>query len=300
MKTKIGNIGEFGLIERVRKTIRTDSSVIRGIGDDCAVVDAGAKGYTLMTCDMIVEGVDFGKGEDPALVGRKALAISLSDIAACGGIPRYALVTLGLPRGFAVAAVDGIYQGMTRLAREFQVNIVGGDISRTPALTIDLSLYGTVEKKNLVLRDGARVGDVIFVTGSFGGSIKGKHLRFIPRVKEARFLVANHKVNAMIDCSDGLVQDLRHIMSGSKTGCVLFESAIPFSKDCRGIDDALYSGEDFELIFTVSRKEGAALMRHARGRFTPVGVVVPEREGLHILTTDGAARGLAVGGYRHF
>jgi thiamine-monophosphate kinase len=297
---KIENIGEFGIIDRIRKRIRTDATVIKGIGDDCAVLDTGAAAYTLMTCDMIVEGVDFKPGERLQRIGRKALAISLSDIAACGGLPRYCLVSLGLPKRFPVAGVDALYRGLTGLAKEYDVNIVGGDISRAPVLTVDLSLFGEVEKKNLVLRSGARERDVIFVTGSFGGSIRGKHLGFTPRLKESRFLVGNFKLNAMIDCSDGLAADLGHILEASNGGCVIFEHLIPQSKASAGIKDALFSGEDFELIFTANETEAKRIMATTEFEFFPIGSVVDRRSALRIIDGNGIPRNLEQKGFHHF
>jgi thiamine-monophosphate kinase len=274
--------------------------VVKGIGDDCAVVDAGRGMYTLLTSDMIVEGVDFRRGEKPELVGRKALAVNLSDIAACGGIPQYALVSLGLPAASTVEAVTGMYRGMSRLAREFGMTVVGGDISRAPALTVDVSLHGSVEKENLVLREGAQEGDIILATGSFGGSIKGRHLRFTPRVKEARYLVNNFRVNAMIDSSDGLAQDLGHILEKSRAGCVLFESLIPQSKDSRGIDDALHSGEDFELIFTADRENAEAMLRSRRFLFSAIGSVTRRGTGMRMVDRGGRVRRVEPRGWRHF
>ncbi len=297
---RVEQTGEFGIIDRIKRSVITDGAVIKGIGDDCAVIDAGGAGYTLLTCDMIVEGIDFRPKEKLNLVGRKALGISLSDIAACGGIPRYALVSLGLPARFSVKGVDEIYRGMGKLAKEFGVNIVGGDLSKTPRLTIDLSLYGNVEREKLVLREGARENDVIFVTGSFGGSIRRKHLAFTPRVREARYLVDNFKPHAMIDCSDGLAADLGHILDASTAGCVLFEHLIPRSKDSTGIRDALYSGEDFELIFTLGQEESDQLIKDLKYDFYPIGTVTSPRLGRRIIDENGKVRKLEIKGYRHF
>lgn len=297
---EIEDVGEFGIIERIKRRVRNDASVVKGIGDDCAVIDTGGAGYTLMTCDMLVAGIDFEPDERPRRIGRKALAVSLSDIAACGGVPRYALVSLGLPAKFPAASVDALYEGMAGLAKEYGISIVGGDISKAPVLTIDLSLYGTVEKKKLVLRSGAKEGDVIFVTGSFGGSIRGKHLEFTPRLKESRFLVDNFTVRAMIDCSDGLAADLHHILEASGVGCVLFEHMIPQTAASSGIEDALFSGEDFELIFTVSQKEAGRMMAGKRFEFHPIGSVTATRGQMRMIGANGKARILEPKGYRHF
>jgi thiamine-monophosphate kinase len=295
----IKNIGEFGLIERIRKSVGVDPSVIKGIGDDCAVLPYTADSYMLWTCDMLVEGVDFTAKTDPALVGRKALAVSLSDIAACGGIPRWCLVSLGLPANTRVEKVDAIYRGLGVLAKKYSVAVVGGDISRAPELTIDISMIGEVRKKKLVLRSGARPGDIIMVSGSFGGSIKGKHVSFEPRLDEAAFLVDSFKPTAMIDASDGLSQDLGHILDASCVGAVLYEDMIPVSKDAGGIDDALGSGEDFELIFTLGPRRARQLMAGLT-LFKPVGEIVAKRRGFTIIDKRGARRRVSRQGYRHF
>src|SRR3989338_12633 len=165
MKMLVKEIGEFGLIERFRKAIKTDSSVIRGSGDDCAVLAFDKSRYQLFTCDMIVEGVDFTLQDDPFFIGRKALAVQVSDIAACAGIPRHCLVSLAMPGNISVGVIDIIFKGMRHIAKKYNINIAGGDISRAKQLTIDVSMLGIVEKNNLVLRNGARIGDMIFVSG---------------------------------------------------------------------------------------------------------------------------------------
>ena len=241
----LSKLGEFGLIKRFRKQIKTDSTVVVGSGDDCAVLAFDKTRYQLFTCDMIVEGVDFSAKDKPELVGRKALAVSISDIAACGGIPRHAVVSLGFPKQTKVAYIDKVTKGIFDLAKSYKINIVGGDISRAQGFTIDISMLGLVEKKRLVLRRNAKSQDLILVSGPLGGSIRGKHLTFTPRVKEARFLTGNFKVNSMIDISDGLLQDLSHILEDSACGAIIYESLIPLSRDSKDINDALTSGEDF-------------------------------------------------------
>jgi thiamine-monophosphate kinase len=295
----VKSLGEFGLIEKIKRGIRTDSSVIRGIGDDCAVLSFKAGKYQLYTCDMIVEGVDFTPRDDRMLVGRKALAVCVSDIAACGGIPRHGLVSLGLPPKTKVEDVDRIYKGLNLIAREFKVNIVGGDISKAPELTIDVSLLGDVEKKNLVLRSGALPGDIIFVTGSFGGSIKGKHLSFIPRLKEARYLVDNFKINSMIDASDGLRSDLGHILEDSRVGAVIYEDLIPVSPWVKKLKNAFCDGEDFELIFTAGLKDARKLKDSGMG-FIPIGEIVAKRFGVTLVDKKIKQKKLKLCGYAHF
>lgn len=297
---QINKLGEFGLIERFKRRLKFDSSVIKGPGDDCAVIKFNKEEFLLLTCDMIVEGVDFTKKDNPKIVGRKALAVSISDIAACGGIPRYCLVSMGLPLGSKVESVDSILSGMLKLAKEYKINIVGGDLSRADKLTIDVSMIGIVEKNNLVLRSGAKNRDIIFVTGALGGSIKGKHLRFQPRVKEARNLVSNYKVNSMIDISDGLAQDLGHILKGSNKGAVIYEVLIPLTKEARGLKDALYMGEDFELIFTTNQEEAKRIMaRHDLNVF-PIGEITDKKFGVKLVDKENRESILPLEGFRHF
>ena len=296
----ISELGEFGLIKRIRKQIMTDSSVIVGSGDDCAVLKFDKARFQLFTCDMIVEGVDFTKKDNPYLVGRKALAISISDIAACGGEPSHAVVSLGMPKNSTLKFSDSICKGILDLARQYKINIVGGDISRTIALTIDVSMLGLVEKKNLVLRSKARTGDIIFVTGEFGGSISGKHLKFIPRLKESRFLVNNFRIRSMIDVSDGLAQDLGHILEQSKVGAVIYEDLIPLSKGVRKLSDALNGGEDFELIFTLSRKEAKRLMQNKLNIFKPIGEITDKKSGFKLIDKSNKEKVIELKGYRHF
>jgi len=297
---RISDIGEFGLIKRFQKKISLNSSVIKGSGDDCAVLKLNQRSYQLFTCDMIVEGVDFLKNADLKLVGQKALAISISDIAACGGVPKHAVVALGLPKHMPVDQIDCLSKGLFDLARKFKINIVGGDISASSKLVIDVSMLGEVEKNKLCLRQGARPGDLIMVTGEFGGAIKGKHLKFIPRLKEAQFLVRNFKINAMIDVSDGLAADLGHILKQSAVGAVLYESLIPLSKQAHGVEEALCSGEEFELLFTVSRDQASKIIRSTPYRFAVIGEIMPESFGLRLINYKNKYSKLNFPGYRHF
>jgi thiamine-monophosphate kinase len=297
---RLSDLGEFGLIKRFQKKISLNSSVVKGSGDDCAVLKFNQSSYQLFTCDMIVEEVDFLKSADFKLVGRKALAISISDIAACGGVPKHAVVSLGLSRNMPVVQIDRLAKGLFDLAKEFNINIVGGDISASNKLIIDVSILGVVKKNKLCLRQGARAGDIIMVTGEFGGAIKGKHLKFIPRLKEAQFLVNNFKINAMIDVSDGLAADLGHILTQSSVGAVLYESLIPLSKQALGIEEALCSGEEFELLFTASRDQASKIIKSTQYRFKVIGEIMPESFGLRLINYKNKYSKLKSQGYRHF
>ena len=295
----IGKLGEFGLIERFRESIKTDTSVIFGSGDDCAVLKFNKNYYQLFTCDMIVEGVDFRHSDDPYLIGRKAIAISISDIAACAGVPHHTVVSMGLPKDTKIQFVDKLFKGALDLAKKYKINLVGGDISRAKQLMLDVSMLGIVEKKNLVLRSGAKAGDIIFVSGSLGGSIRGKHLKFTPRVEEARFLVKNYKINSMIDISDGLVQDLWHILEQSKVGALIYEDLIPISKQAHSLSEALYMGEDFELLFTAPHTEAKKILKKDH-RFIPIGEIVVRKYGLKLIDKKRRERLLEPKGFRHF
>jgi len=300
MTVTLSKIGEFALIERFRKSIKTDNSVIKGSGDDCAVLSFDKNNYLLFTCDMLVEGVDFTAKDDPYLVGRKSIAVSLSDIAACAGIPRYCVISLGLPKNTALKFAGSLFKGMLDIARKYKVNIVGGDLSRADKVIIDVSMLGRVEKNRLVLRSGAKQGDIIFVSGGLGGSIRSKHLKFIPRLKEARFLAENFKLNSMIDVSDGLAQDLAHILKQSKAGAAIYQDLIPLSSDARNLKDALCSGEDFELLFTLSRKEAKRLLAKDKGRFIAIGSIMPQKYGLRLIDGKGREKKISPRGFSHF
>jgi len=294
------DIGEFGLIKRFQQKIKVDGRVIWGSGDDCAVLKYNKTHDQLFTCDMIMEGVDFYKTTPLELVGRKALGISISDIAACGGIPVHAVVALGLPKRMQVSQIDRLAKGLFGLARKFKINIVGGDISASEKLIIDVSMLGLVKKSNLLLRRGAKPGDLLMVTGEFGGSIKGKHLNFIPRLKEAQFLVNNFKINAMIDVSDGLAADLGHILEQSSVGAVLYESLIPLSRQAKDAQSALCSGEEFELLFCASRNQASRIIKSTPYRFKVIGEIMPRSFGLRLINYKNSYARFKPKGYRHF
>jgi thiamine-monophosphate kinase len=300
MKKTLASWGEFGLIERIRKRCACPASVVKGPGDDCAVVARDARSYQLFTCDMLVEGVDFTSRDDPYLVGRKAVAVSLSDIAACAGVPRYCLVSAGIPAKLPPRRLMRLFDGMRACLAQFGAALIGGDLSRAPVLVLDVSMVGEVEKKNLVLRSGALPGDLIFVTGPLGGTISGKHLDFTPRVREARSLRKSYRLHAMIDISDGLCQDLGHIMKESGVGAVVYERLLPVRPQARSLDDALCAGEDFELLFTVSRRDARRLSRERPRRAWCVGEITSASRGLRLIERGGRERRITPRGFRHF
>lgn len=273
-------MNEFELIARLTRALPTNDSVIVGAGDDCAVLDLGVPDrWVLFKTDAVVEGIHFTSDAPPEKVGHKALVRCLSDVAAMAGMPTAALVTLGLPPKFDVARVEAIYAGMGGLARRHGVAIVGGETTTNPErLLVSIALLGWVGKDKCLRRSGARAGDAIFVTGELGGSLAGKHLAIEPRLAEARWLADHFSVHAMIDLSDGLAGDLRHVLSASGVGAELLASAIPISRaaklagrESRGrkppLLAALTDGEDFELLFTVAGADAVPLLDAWKAHF---------------------------------
>ncbi|MBF0122455.1 MAG: thiamine-phosphate kinase [Candidatus Omnitrophica bacterium] len=300
--TALSKIGEFGLIERFKRFQNLSRHVVTGMGDDAAVLEYDKTRYQLLTTDMMVEGRHFWSSMCPEEVGYKALATNISDIAAMGGVSRSAVISLGVPGKMDADYLQKIYQGFYRLARKFGVSLVGGDTVASDKIIINVALLGEVEKKNLVLRSGAQAGDVIFVSGGLGNSFKsGRHLTFVPRTKEARFLVEHFKPSAMIDISDGLAGDLGHVLKASCVGAELDERFIPVHQDAM-LDQALYEGEDYELLFTLSPVKAQRLARSKRGDFCfyPIGVIVPGRPKLTLRRKNGKNISLKTKAFSHF
>jgi thiamine-monophosphate kinase len=297
------DIGEFGLIERVNRLTPADPSVLIGIGDDAAAVTGFGKEILLLATDMLTEGVHFTARTPPEGVGYKALACNISDIAAMGGTARYALVSIGVPPATPLSYVTGLYRGMARLAKKFKISIVGGDTVRSVRVVVNVALAGSVRKKDLVTRKGARPGDVILVTGPLGGSWRrGKDCMFTPRVAEAQFLLENGcKPTAMIDISDGLVADLGHVLEQSGVAASLERARIPVAGKAT-LQQALYDGEDFELLLTLPPSRVRKLGRPAgRGfRFIPVGIIQAGKPAVFLRDAAGKIIKLRKQGYSHF
>ena len=305
-------MNEFELIARLTKSLPANKNVVTGAGDDCAVLDVGAvENLLLFKTDAVVEGVHFTRETPPEKIGRKALARCLSDIAAMAGTPVAALVTLGLPEKFEPEFIGKIYDGLNALAEKFGVAIVGGETTTNPGrIFISIALLGTVPRGKQVLRSGAKPGDAIFVTGELGGSLAGRHLEFEPRLKEARWLAEHFSIHAMIDLSDGLAGDLRHILKASGVGAELLKSAIPVSRAAKSLARekppfaaALTDGEDFELLFTVASGGAVKLLDAWKKQFPKlklscIGKIVAG-DGVIIRDKTGAQK-LNAHGYVHF
>jgi len=232
-----------------------------GVGDDCAVVKGGAgEDSLLLKADAVVEGVHFLRTADPFLIGRKALARAISDIAAMGGEPLYALVTLGLPSGFQPVRMQKIYKGITALAKEWNIALLGGETTRTRDLVLSVSLVGETTGYDPVLRSTAQEGDEIWVTGSLGNTQKLKHFTFEPRVNEGQWLAEKKIATAMIDLSDGLGIDLPRLARASGLSFELELEKIPCAKGA-SLKEAFQEGEDYELLFTVSPEKSGLLKK---------------------------------------
>lgn len=269
---------EFKLIDWIRSKVIDRPPVRVGIGDDAAVLGSVAGKDWLVATDMLMEGVDFTfPPATPELAGRKALAVNLSDIAAMGGRPTAAFVSVALPIDRGVEFARSLHSGVLELADKYDVVLAGGDTNSWHGpLVINVAVVGEPWGTQSITRYCAKPGDWIFVTGWLGGSIGGHHLTFEPRVREAKLLTELVSVHAMIDISDGLAADLHHILERSRVGAIIDAAAIPISDAARLSSDdrtplhhALADGEDFELIFTVSPDDGCKLLAEWRD-LTPI------------------------------
>jgi thiamine-monophosphate kinase len=305
-------MNEFELIARLTKSLPSNESVVAGAGDDCAVLDLGVPDkLILFKTDAVVEGVHFRAETPPEKIGRKALARCLSDIAAMAGTPTAALVTIALPEKFDAEFVAKIYGGLNALAEKSGVAVVGGETTTNPGrILISIALLGTVPRGKQILRSGAKAGDAIFVTGELGGSLAEKHLEFEPRLAEARWLAEHFSIHAMLDLSDGLAGDLRHVLNASKAGAEILKPAVPVSRAAKlrakagstakpAFAAALTDGEDFELLFTVASRDAVKLMDAWKTQFPKLklscigkivagdGILIRDRHGSHKLNAHG-------------
>jgi len=302
MKIK-GIGGEFGLIERIKKNVRLFSKdVVVGIGDDSAALKYGKK-YLLLKTDMLVQDVHFSlKHSTPEQIGAKAIEQNVSDIASMGGLPKYALVSLALPKNTDVDFVDGLYKGINKKSGKYKISVVGGDLSQSSKVMVGIFLAGFVENKYLALRSGAKISDLIFCSGNAGKSAvglellknnkKGKsiktHLEPECRLDLARKLVKTG-INSMIDVSDGVASEIGHICQESDVGAIIYADKIPMSKNTindakklnkNPIDFALYGGEDFELVFTADKSK---LNQFKKYDVKVIGEIVDKKYGIKLV-----------------
>lgn len=330
---------EFGLIRRLTaQAAPLDHEVVKGIGDDTAILKTSASTWTLITTDLLAEGIHF----DPLLssfedIGYRAAIANLSDIAAMGGAPRFMLVAIAVPRTCSMGQIQRLYRGMMQAARPYRVSLVGGDTSASRGgLFLNITLTGVVKPRQALLRGGARVGDLIYVTGTVGDSnvglalLKGRrsgrsgmqpaqvrwlvarHHRPSARVAEGQWLVKHHLATAAIDVSDGLSGDLRHLCEESGVGADIIPTSLPLSQACRAYAAAhrldaqyiaLQGGEDYELLFTVPSDQQSRFERLAAStsfRFTCIGLITHKRSGLRLRTAAGVTTPLRITSYEHF
>ena len=324
-------IGEFGLLRRVRDWMRaSDPSLIQGIGDDVAVFETKGKAL-LATTDILIEDIHFERTWiDPYHLGRKALAVNLSDIAAMGGTPKYFLLSLGLPKDLPLSFISRFYRGLKEMAKPFQVDLIGGDTSLSKELVINICLLGEGKKGDLLYRKGAKIGDDLFVTGFAGDSalglkilqrrgLKGKprglverHLSPWPRIELGQSIGRQGLATAMIDVSDGLLIDTTHLLEESGKGARIWEDRIPLSrlfqkhissyaKDPYAL--ALSGGEDYELLFTAppeKRSKVSSLAFLHRVPITLIGEILPPQKGFRIVRRDGKEYAPSHLGFDHF
>lgn len=330
---RLAEVGEAGILEAIRRAVTvTDPAVVVGIGDDAAVVRCRPDRDLIVTCDIQIEGIHFRRASAaPFDIGWKAMAINLSDVAAMGGIPRFALVSLALPAELSLQWVEELYRGLTEIGGAYGVAVIGGNLSRTAGpITVDVTLIGEIEDGAVVRRTGARAGDRLLATGTLGASGAGRqlaeqgmqlpgrerliaaHLRPSPRVHEGRVAALSGWATAMIDLSDGLATDLSRLCDVNNLGVRVDASAVPIADEVRAaaaalgidaLDLALFGGEDYELLMASPRAHAGALAdRITSETGTPaaiIGTFVPSEEGRQVIT-DGRSVPLAARGWDHF
>ncbi|WP_411827435.1 thiamine-phosphate kinase [Luteolibacter sp. AS25] len=283
MSRSLGEIGEDALIERLVSLVPTAVGS-EGPGDDCSVVDEGGDFLKLLKTDALVEGVHYLKDADPEAVGWKAVARVISDFAAMGGSAERFLITLALPKSCDVSWVEGFYRGIGKCLEKYGATVAGGETCRVPegsSAVISIAATGRVERGKEILRSGGNVGDEIWVTGRLGGSLGGKHLSFLPRVKEGAWLAESGVVTAMMDLSDGLGSDLPRLARASSCGFQVDEDMIPRT-DGATVQQAVGDGEDFELLLTA--QAGCGFQQRWAGAFpdlelTKIGKLVGKQDG---------------------
>jgi thiamine-monophosphate kinase len=300
-------VGELDLIRWIRRRIgKRSGRIVVDSGDDAAVLKVG-RGNLLFKTDSVIDGVHFdSRTARPEDIGHKAIARCLSDIGAMGCYPTFAVVAMMIPHNARQAWIKRLLAGLERTARRFDTAVVGGDVATHHGrLAINVALLGETRDLKPVRRSGARVGDAIAVTGPLGGSILGKHLRFTPRVREGIDLNRRFELHAMIDLSDGLSTDLRHLCDESRAGAILYEERIPISPDGRRLarkdkrrplDHALADGEDYELLFALPRNEAVRVEKARRG--TVIGEIAAV-DGVYLREGPDKLREIPPQGWEH-
>jgi thiamine-monophosphate kinase len=267
-RIRCGELGEDRLFDQLFPHLLAGKAAAIGLGDDCAVVEMQDRHRLLvLKTDCVVKGVHFLPDTNALDVGWKAMMRPLSDFAATSALPQFAVITLIVPEQTEVAWVKELYRGLRRAAKRFEVSIVGGETSSTPGpIVISTSVVGFVEKGRAVSRRGGAAGDDLFVTGRLGGALRQKHLKFIPRIVESRWLTENFTIHAMMDLSDGLGTDLPRLARASKLGFKIDTEKLPLTRGGK-INDAISEGEDYELLFAISPRDCSRLQREWAKKF---------------------------------
>jgi thiamine-monophosphate kinase len=300
---KLRDIGEDRLLSQLLPFLSLPKDIVNGSGDDCAVVEIrDRRNLLVLKTDCIVAGVHFLPTANALDVGWKAMMRPLSDFAATSAVPQFALITLIAPEQTQVEWVQGLYRGLRRAAKRFKVSIVGGEMSSTPGpVAISVSIVGFVERDRWVSRRGGKADDDLFVTGRLGGAVKQKHLQFVPRIAESRWLTKNFSIHAMMDLSDGLGADLPRLARASRVGFTIEMENLPLTRGAK-IDDAISEGEDYELLFALSRRDRNRLERGWRKKFRKLPLTRIGRLNLRSVRSSPAVAGnpQLKRGYVHF
>lgn len=305
--TTLEKLGERKIIEALARLIGPGRDVVTGIGDDCAVVRAGADDWVITT-DPVIEGVHFLSGETPQRIGHKAVGRVLSDVAAMGAEPLWLAINIVAPPTLELAVLEGIYEGANALLARCGGTIIGGDVAQGSCLELHIFGIGRLPAGSALLRSGAKPGDLLYVTGALGGSLLGKHLDFMPRLVEGQWLRERQFATAMIDISDGLLSESNHLAERSRVRVTVDAALVPIASDAARCTDgrsplthALGDGEDFELLFTVPAEKGPGLEQAWSERFdtscTRIGVI-ESGDGVQLLNAPEEIA--AHPGYEHF
>jgi thiamine-monophosphate kinase len=254
-------LGENGLLDLLTKKWTTSRRTLTGVGDDCAVLRGEGKNhFFVFKTDIVVEDVHFSREAPAQLIGRKALARALSDLAAMGASPLAAVITLGVPANEEPRRLRAIYSGLERVAKKYGVDLVGGETTRANQLFLNVALLGECRGYAPVLRSGARSGDLIYVTGRLGATQPRKHLTFEPRLAEGQWLARNGVATALMDLSDGLGADLPRLARASNVLFHVDPASIPRARGAT-LSEALNDGEDYELVFTIKPSHAKTLKK---------------------------------------
>ena len=328
-------IGEFGFIKKISRgcLIRPDT-IIKGIGDDAAAFITEPDYLTLITTDLLVERIHFLREAISGFdLGYKSLAVNLSDIAAMGGTAREAFVSIAIPGDCQLDYLEEIYNGIKNLAAKFNVNVLGGDTTSSRMdLILNIVVQGIVSKEEILCRDAARPGDIIFTTGFLGDSKAGLHLILNkiaadtkamklllkshlvpePHLREGRFLARQPGIHAAIDTSDGLSSDLGHIVEQSRVGARLFAYKIPVSQELKDfctrfgfdpIDYALAGGEDYNLLCTIAPESASRTVKAFENEFKrplfKIGEITAEKQ-IALVCPDAKIKSVVPTGWDHF